>query len=81
MKNGEIGKDNWSHARWCSEHKQYHGILCDCEFYPKKIRDEIANDAKEWKKNLQDPKWIDEQRKNGVPEKVIAIQQVFAGTN
>lgn len=33
LKHSELGVENWSHARWCDVHQQYHGALYPCKFY------------------------------------------------
>ena len=76
---GEIGTGNYSHTRWCSMCNQYHGILYNCEHYPKEIRAEIERDCNVHVKNIQDPKWIKRQIQNGIPAEAIVFARIFAG--
>lgn len=50
---GEVGSGNWSHSRWCAIHRQYHGILFNCETYPAKLRSKIDQEYFEFMNNIK----------------------------
>ena len=79
MKDGELGKDNWSHARWCNTHKQYHGVLYVCPSYSANLKAELEKQGQDWANKLNDPYWVRQQEKAGIPPEVIAINRFFAG--
>lgn len=79
MKDGKMGTDEWSGARWCAACNAWHGPLYNCEKYPQAIRAAIIAEAEEWETRLRDPKWCEKQIRRGTPPKVIAIFKMFAG--
>lgn len=81
MKDGEVGKDNWAHCRWCNTCNHYHGSLYVCEHYPVDVKQMLHENGDQFRKNLRDPGWRQRQIDNGVPPLAIAVFTAFAGSD
>ena len=72
-------------TRWCDYCDREHGELYICEHYPVEVRDQIGAAQEEWRRNLNNPEWIDAQIASA-PEDMkndmlfaLAVQRAFAG--
>jgi hypothetical protein len=56
-----------------------HGFLFACEHYDAETLKEIAQQSESFKRSVNDPAWVREQRDRGIPLGVIAFMRGFAG--
>ncbi len=75
----ERDDSKWPHARWCDEHKQYHGIAYVCATYSDELKAEIITKTEKFLANLRDPEWCRKQIEDGVPGEAITAFKIFAG--
>lgn len=68
-----------SGGRYCEGCRRFHGSLYVCECYTAEQQAEVRALGEKFRANLRDPKWLQEQRDNGIPDSVLAIYRMFAG--
>ncbi|HKP06813.1 MAG TPA: hypothetical protein VJU58_06130 [Microbacterium sp.] len=73
------GENDGKGGRYCAAHGSSHGTLYECPLYTSEVRERVAALNAQFKANLQDPKWIAEQRANGIPQTAIDIFKIFGG--
>jgi hypothetical protein len=56
-----------------------HGPLYVCPHYSPEKQAEIRAKSQQFSADLRDPKWVAEQKSNGIPQSVIDIYKIFDG--
>jgi hypothetical protein len=69
------------HGRWCEECQVQHGVLYNCEHYPKELRAKLAEDTQKLMKNVRSRAWWKQQAEaNGWDAGTLAVAMACYGT-